>query len=69
MALTCIMGRGECDGCMDCQEPKTEDVIATCAQCSEPVHSYDDRYELPDGEIVHDDCALDYINRYRVRGE
>lgn len=64
MAMICISGGRECDGCMRCQEQSEPEPIGCCAHCDEPVYSDDDRYEFPDGEIVHDYCAEDYIRAH-----
>lgn len=63
MAMVCVTGCRECDGCCDCQEPRQEDILGRCSVCGDPVLAYEDRYEFPDGEIVHDDCALEYIRK------
>lgn len=70
MAMTCIHGARECDGCMACQEPGHGSVLENCAQCGEPVSSGESRYQFPDGEIVHEDCAMDFIRaNYHIQGE
>lgn len=70
MAMVCVTGSRECDGCMACHEPRQNASLGDCAQCGEPVLSGDDRYKFPDGEIVHDDCVLDFIRaNYYTRGE
>lgn len=64
MAMLCCRGSRECDGCCDCQAEKQDKVAGRCACCGEPVMKYEDRYELPDDDIVHDDCILDYIREH-----
>ena len=67
MAMVCVYGSGECDGCMRCQAERRENVIAVCPCCREEVRAYEDRYEFPDGDIVHEDCARDYIREHYYR--
>lgn len=64
MAMTCIKGSGECNGCMRCQDPRPQDIAGTCPVCDEPVLTGEDRYIFPDGEIVHDDCAMEFIREH-----
>lgn len=69
MAMVCISGAGECDGCMKCQGPSQEPVAGICGWCGEPVFTTEARYEFPDGNVTHDDCVLDFINKhYRKMG-
>ena len=42
-----------------------EHRVGKCAQCGEPVHDYDDYYEFEDGNLVHDDCVLDWIAQFK----
>lgn len=51
---------------MACRRPG--EATAKCAQCGEPVYAHEDRYEFPDGATVHEDCGLDYIERFIIRG-
>ena len=63
MALTCVTGGRECDGCQRCiPEPEAVDI---CAECKEPVFGWEDRYNI-EGEIIHDDCLIDWAERFRV---
>ena len=48
-------------------------IIDTCPVCGEPIYGADDEYEadyayLIDGDYVHCDCVIDYLdkNGYRV---
>lgn len=62
MAMYCAYGRkNECDGCMMCQKPKTSGTLGQCSHCGESILKNEPRYEFSDGEIVHDDCVLEYI--------
>lgn len=38
-------------------------IAGECALCGEPVYLAEDRYEFPDGEIVHDDCMIKFVRR------
>ena len=70
MAMTCVYGSGECDGCMRCQTERKNSILGTCEFCGQPVHTYDDRYEFPDDVILHEDCGLDYIQtHYYCKGD
>ena len=66
MSFPCVSLARECDGCMACRQPG--EVIACCAQCGEPIYEGEDFYEFPDGGAVHEDCGLDYIERFLKRG-
>ena len=68
--MTCVTGCRECDGCMSCQERQNAfESIGQCAWCGEAVRDDDDRFEFPDGTVVHDDCMLPYVeDRYYHRG-
>lgn len=37
-----------------------------CAQCSEPVYDYEEYYDF-DGDKVHEDCMLAWVEQYKVR--
>ena len=46
------------------------DILDMCAWCGEAVRDDDDRFEFPDGTVVHDDCMLPYVeDRYYHRGQ
>lgn len=63
MAMACIHGNRECDGCMMCQaEPKQ---IGVCAECGDPIYDGECRYEIQD-ELIHGDCLYDWAETYRV---
>ena len=65
MALTCVSGGRECDGCQDCfPEPP---VIGTCEACRAEIHAGEDHYNI-EGDLLHDDCLLDWAWKYRVVG-
>ena len=63
MAMICRTGARECDGCGRCMEPVGKSIGA-CAKCGENVMPSDDRYEFPGGEIVHDDCVIEFIRAH-----
>ena len=67
MAMACVNGARECDGCGRCWETGHGETVGTCPQCGQAVLSCNDRYELPDGEIVHDDCLADYAREHYYR--
>lgn len=63
MAMACIHGDRECDGCMMCQaEPKK---IGICASCGAPIYEGDDRYRFWEA-LIHADCLLEWVTNYRV---
>lgn len=67
MAMICVSGCHECDGCMMCQIQ--DEMVATCGERGEPIYEGEDYYKFSDGEAVHDDCVLDYIREhYLIRG-
>lgn len=62
MAMICKRGSRECDGCMTCHD---EPVYAgECEHCGEPIPIYEDHYKLPDGELLHEECAWDYMREH-----
>lgn len=66
MAMGCIYGGRECDGCMRCQkEPRS---IGACSACGEPITTDDEFYYNIEGELVHDDCLREWAEKYRIRG-
>lgn len=63
MAMICIHG-GECDGCMNClREP---DPIGKCTQCGTDIFPGDDYYNIEGDTLLHDDCLVDWADKYRV---
>lgn len=57
MALIHMTGNCECKS------------LGLCAQCGEVVSYDEDRYEFPDGNVVHDDCMLAFVeDEYYRRG-
>ena len=67
MAMICVRGSGECDGCMNCQKDHEDSILGICEFCGQPVHTYDAHYEFPDDVILHDDCVLDYVRKHYYR--
>lgn len=63
MALKCITGFKECDGCMNCQADMEYEAI--CEQCGCPIFFGDAYYELPGKIIIHEDCLKDFAKPYR----
>lgn len=66
MAMICVTGGSECDGCCRCHiEPRT---VAVCDVCHEPIYVGDDHYSIED-ETIHEDCLHDWAKQYFVRGD
>lgn len=63
MAMTCVNPSRECDGCMNCE--KEAETIGTCVCCGELVREDEDHYEIY-GELVHEDCLLEWAEGFRV---
>lgn len=61
MAMLCVNGARECDGCMACQEEPKE--IGPCEYCGAPVCEGDEYYDIH-GELVHWDCLRDWAKMY-----
>lgn len=40
--------------------------LCKCAQCGEPVYDYEEYYDF-DGDKVHEDCMLAWVEQYKVR--
>ena len=39
--------------------------VGRCAQCGEDIYDYDDYYEFEDGNLVHDECVIDWIAQFK----
>lgn len=63
MAMHCIHG-GECTGCNRC-EPKPQ-IVGYCAHCKEAIYAWEDHYNIEGDTLLHDDCLVDWANKYRV---
>ena len=63
MALSCISGARECDGCMKCQEEKRH----FCPKCGEEV--FDTLYTLDDGTVVGCENCITTKEPYEVEEE
>lgn len=63
MALLCVNGLKECDGCMKCRDEKVYEAI--CTQCRRPIFLGEARYELPRDIVIHTDCLDDWAKKYR----
>ena len=61
MAMYCVKGKGECDGCMACQ---VSEELATCAECHEPIEYGEAHYNFGGGELIHEDCLHDWADKY-----
>ena len=47
-------------------------TIAHCDICGEPIHYGDERFDMPDGNIICTDdpvCLLTWADKYKVLGE
>lgn len=64
MAMHCVSGSRECDGCMKCYEGAH---IGNCENCSDPILAGEDHYNI-DGVILHEDCLWDWAEQFMVRG-
>lgn len=60
MALTCISGMRECDGCGACSAKSPVMVDYS----GDPIYSGDEFYEI-EGRIVHENNILDFIDEFR----
>lgn len=63
MAMICVNGCRECDGCGACQ--KDPAPLGYCVTCGEAIVFGDDYYEI-DGELIHEDCLTDWAAQFRV---
>ena len=62
MAMICVNGARECNGCMHCQD--VVEGMALCEYCEEPIYENDDHYDI-DGIKIHWDCLRDWAEQYR----
>lgn len=60
MAMVCINGVSECEGCMKCYK---ENQIGNCEQCSEPIFEGETYFDF-DGELVHEGCLKDWTEQF-----
>ena len=44
-------------------------VYELCAVCGEEINIEDTRYEMPDGDIICEDCLYDWAKKYKHCGE
>lgn len=47
------------------ERAEKEHMIGCYAVCDEAVYDYDSYYDI-NGELVHDDCGLDWLMEYRI---
>lgn len=64
MALGCVHGSRECNGCMRCQYVKRYKV-GNCEHCSDVIYKDDNYYDI-DGEMVHYDCLREWARKFEV---
>lgn len=62
MAMICVSGARECDGCQRCIKEPEE--LGICSVCGEPITTDCDRYQFEGDEMIHDDCLLDWARKY-----
>lgn len=62
MAMICVSGCRECDGCGRCE--KESEVIGYCAHCDEPIYEGEDYYDIEGDVILHEDCLTDWARQY-----
>lgn len=65
MAMTCVTLGHECDGCMNCE--KEAEVVGTCEACREEIREDETYYDI-EGDLLHEDCLLDWAWKYRREG-
>ena len=59
MALTCVSGAKECNGCMACEgQPLKTDYFG------DPIYEGDGYYEI-DGDIIFEDNLCEYCERFK----
>ena len=46
------------------EQSRNRHYMCRCAQCREPLYDYDDYYDF-DGDKVHEDCMLDWVERFK----
>lgn len=64
MAMNCVRSRGECDGCGECMSEKPS-VVGYCSVCGMLIEDGETFYDI-EGELVHEDCLMDWAKKYRV---
>lgn len=65
MAMSCVTLGRECSGCMSCE--REAEVVGICEACREEIHAGDDYYDI-EGDLLHEDCLLDWAWKYKVVG-
>lgn len=43
-------------------------VIGKCEHCGEDIYSWETHYNV-EGLLLHDDCAIDWLNQFRKYGD
>ncbi len=43
-------------------------IAGYCAECDDPIYEEDERYEFPDGDMIHLDCLYDWAEQYHRLG-
>lgn len=62
MAMICVSGCRECDGCGMCD--KESEVIGYCVVCDEAIYAGEEYYGF-DGDLVHDDHLIEWAAKFR----
>ena len=43
-------------------------VLGSCDLCGETIYREQCHYEMPDGDVICEECVLDWVAQYYVRG-
>lgn len=63
MAMTCVTLGRECDGCMSCE--REAEAVGICEACREEIRAGEDYYDI-EGDLLHEDCLLDWAWKYKA---
>lgn len=44
-------------------------IYDTCAECGDPIYLDEERYEMPDGDVICWDCLERWAKKYKHCGE
>lgn len=65
MAMVCVKGCRECDGCGACE--REPEGIGVCEYCGETIYAYETHYDIY-GELVHEDCLREWAEEHKKNG-